>query len=179
MPFLPFNPTPPIFPLRNQSHFPSGILKRDMGDYRAVSWVLLVFVSVTCISGEDPYRFFTWNVTYGDIYPLGVKQQVLLCYSSSLFSALWFLCFLAFLYFLYKNKLMGFKFLFQGILINGQFPGPPIESVTNDNLIVSVYNSLDEPFLLSWSVPFSFPIFLYFLGDYFFVSSSIFPLILD
>ncbi|KAJ9686444.1 hypothetical protein PVL29_015375 [Vitis rotundifolia] len=84
-----------------------------MGDYRAVSWVLLVFVLVTCISGEDPYRFFTWNVTYGDIYPLGVKQQ--------------------------------------GILINGQFPGPPIESVTNDNLIISVYNSLDEPFLLSWN----------------------------
>lgn len=33
-------------------------------------------------AGEDPYRFFTWTVTYGDIYPLGVKQQVpssLLC----------------------------------------------------------------------------------------------------
>jgi len=26
---------------------------------------------------EDPYRFFNWNVTYGDIYPLGVRQQVL------------------------------------------------------------------------------------------------------
>ncbi|KAK8604476.1 hypothetical protein V6N13_099418 [Hibiscus sabdariffa] len=24
---------------------------------------------------KDPYRFYTWNVTYGDIYPLGVKQQ--------------------------------------------------------------------------------------------------------
>ncbi|XP_058095062.1 L-ascorbate oxidase homolog [Magnolia sinica] len=65
------------------------------------------------INGEDPYRFFTWNVTYGDIYPLGVKQQ--------------------------------------GILINGQFPGPQIDSVTNDNLIINVYNSLSEPFLLSWN----------------------------
>ncbi|CAI9090253.1 OLC1v1024986C4 [Oldenlandia corymbosa var. corymbosa] len=75
--------------------------------------VLLVLLSVLCTtSAEDAYRFFTWNVSYGDIYPLGVKQQ--------------------------------------GILINGQFPGPRIESVTNENLIISVFNSLDEPFLLSW-----------------------------
>lgn len=65
------------------------------------------------VNGEDPYRFFTWNVTYGDIYPLGVKQQ--------------------------------------GILINGQFPGPQIDCVTNDNLIINVYNSLTEPFLISWN----------------------------
>ncbi|XP_023547180.1 L-ascorbate oxidase homolog [Cucurbita pepo subsp. pepo] len=39
----------------------------------------------------------------------------------------------------------------QGILINGQFPGPDIHSVTNDNIIINVYNSLDEPFLLSWN----------------------------
>ncbi|GFS31905.1 SKU5 similar 5 [Actinidia rufa] len=39
----------------------------------------------------------------------------------------------------------------QGILINGQFPGPDIYSVTNDNLIINVFNSLDEPFLLSWN----------------------------
>ena len=25
---------------------------------------------------DDPYRFYTWNVTFGDIYPLGVKQEV-------------------------------------------------------------------------------------------------------
>ncbi|KAI4321660.1 hypothetical protein MLD38_035018 [Melastoma candidum] len=63
--------------------------------------------------GDDPYQFFTWNVTYGDIYPLGVRQQ--------------------------------------GILINGQFPGPDINTVTNNNLIIDVINSLDEPFLLSWN----------------------------
>ncbi|XP_057455841.1 L-ascorbate oxidase homolog [Lotus japonicus] len=76
-------------------------------------FLLLVVLLLACVSGEDPYRFYTWNVTYGDIYPLGVKQQ--------------------------------------GILINGQFPGPQIESVTNDNLIVNVFNSLDEPFLISWN----------------------------
>jgi len=27
---------------------------------------------------EDPYRFFNWNVTYGDIFPLGVRQRVCL-----------------------------------------------------------------------------------------------------
>ncbi|XP_021756514.1 L-ascorbate oxidase homolog [Chenopodium quinoa] len=67
----------------------------------------------TIVVAEDPYRFFNWNITYGDIYPLGVRQQ--------------------------------------GILINGQFPGPDIHSVTNDNLIINVFNSLDVPFLLSWN----------------------------
>ncbi|PRQ52763.1 putative laccase [Rosa chinensis] len=85
-----------------------------MGLYTSVCCVLLVaLLTVSFTNGEDPYRFYNWNVTYGDIYPLGVKQQ--------------------------------------GILINGQFPGPQIDSVTNDNLIISVFNSLDEPFLLSWN----------------------------
>jgi FtsP/CotA-like multicopper oxidase with cupredoxin domain len=43
-------------------------------------------------------------------------------------------------------------FLFKGILINGQFPGPRIDCVTNDNLVVNVVNNLDEPFLITWSV---------------------------
>ncbi|KAF6168224.1 hypothetical protein GIB67_011609 [Kingdonia uniflora] len=84
-----------------------------MRENRVLCSLFLVIFTVSCINGEDPYRFFNWNVTYGDIYPLGVRQQ--------------------------------------GILINGQFPGPHIDSVTNDNLIISVYNSLDEPFLLSWN----------------------------
>ncbi|CAB4274185.1 unnamed protein product [Prunus armeniaca] len=85
-----------------------------MGLHTSVCCVILVaLLTVTCTSGEDPYRFYNWNVTYGDIYPLGLKQR--------------------------------------GILINGQFPGPQIESVTNDNLIINVFNSLDEPFLLSWN----------------------------
>ncbi|XP_048317696.2 L-ascorbate oxidase homolog [Ziziphus jujuba] len=74
---------------------------------------LSLFVLSSLAFAEDPYRFFDWNITYGDIYPLGVRQQ--------------------------------------GILINGQFPGPDIYSVTNDNLIINVHNSLPEPFLISWS----------------------------
>ncbi|XP_041021513.1 L-ascorbate oxidase homolog [Juglans microcarpa x Juglans regia] len=73
--------------------------------------VSLLFLSLA--GAEDPYKFFNWNITYGDIYPLGVRQQ--------------------------------------GILINGQFPGPDIHSVTNDNLIINVFNNLNESFLLSWN----------------------------
>lgn len=39
----------------------------------------------------------------------------------------------------------------QGILINGQFPGPQINSVTNDNIVVNVFNNLDQSFLITWS----------------------------
>ncbi|TMW91512.1 hypothetical protein EJD97_014252 [Solanum chilense] len=39
----------------------------------------------------------------------------------------------------------------KGILINGQFPGPDIISVTNDNVIINVFNNLDEEFLISWN----------------------------
>ncbi|KAK8262373.1 hypothetical protein E1A91_D13G252000v1 [Gossypium mustelinum] len=39
----------------------------------------------------------------------------------------------------------------KGILINGQFPGPNMNSTTNNNVIVNVFNNLDEPFLLTWS----------------------------
>lgn len=80
-----------------------------------ISSFLLLCISLLLplSKAEDPYRFFNWNVTYGDIWPLGVKQQ--------------------------------------GILINGQFPGPQIEAVTNDNLVINVINSLPEPFLLSWN----------------------------
>ena len=35
------------------------------------------------VRAEDPYRFFDWNVTYGDIYPLGVRQTV--CLKSKFF----------------------------------------------------------------------------------------------
>ncbi|XP_062224889.1 L-ascorbate oxidase homolog [Phragmites australis] len=78
----------------------------------------LVLLACICLSiasavAEAPYRFFDWEVTYGDISPLGVSQQ--------------------------------------GILINGQFPGPEIECQTNENLIINVRNSLPEPFLLSWN----------------------------
>ncbi|PKI65593.1 hypothetical protein CRG98_013986 [Punica granatum] len=78
----------------------------------------LTFVSLLCLvaattvaRAEDPYLFFTWNVTYGTISPLGVPQQ--------------------------------------GILINGQFPGPNINSTSNNNIVINVFNFLDEPFLFT------------------------------
>ncbi|XP_027903459.1 L-ascorbate oxidase homolog [Vigna unguiculata] len=39
----------------------------------------------------------------------------------------------------------------QGILINGKFPGPSINTTSNNNLIVNVFNNLDEPLLFTWS----------------------------
>ncbi|OMO57807.1 Multicopper oxidase, type 1 [Corchorus olitorius] len=68
---------------------------------------------ISGVQGEDPYLFFTWNVTFGFIAPLsGVPQEA--------------------------------------ILINGQFPGPNINATTNNNIVINVFNNLDEPFLLTW-----------------------------
>lgn len=39
----------------------------------------------------------------------------------------------------------------QVILINGQFPGPTLDAVTNDNIILNVVNKLDQGFLLTWN----------------------------
>ncbi|XP_047966906.1 L-ascorbate oxidase homolog [Salvia hispanica] len=39
----------------------------------------------------------------------------------------------------------------QGILINGDFPGPEINCTSNNNIVVNVFNKLDEPFLLTWA----------------------------
>lgn len=47
-----------------------------MGVSGNLASLFLLVLLVTCVNGDDPYRFFSWNVTYGDIYPLGVKQQV-------------------------------------------------------------------------------------------------------
>ncbi|XP_071700818.1 L-ascorbate oxidase homolog [Rutidosis leptorrhynchoides] len=78
-----------------------------------MSALLYAVLVIAMVNGEDPYRYFTWNITYGDIYPMASPQQ--------------------------------------GILINGQFPGPEIYSVTNDNLIINVFNNLPHPFLISWN----------------------------
>ncbi|KAJ6392606.1 hypothetical protein OIU77_022165 [Salix suchowensis] len=78
--------------------------------------IALLFLSAGAmlgVRGEDPYLFFTWNVTYGTRSPLGVPQQV--------------------------------------ILINDQFPGPNINSTSNNNIVINVFNNIDEPFLLTWS----------------------------
>lgn len=68
---------------------------------RSWVWCLMVFllVIVECINGEDPYRFYTWNVTYGDIYPLGVKQQVLILMYFFLIQSFILLGFVFFIFF--------------------------------------------------------------------------------
>lgn len=80
---------------------------------RSICVALLALLSVSLVKAEDPYRYFTWTVTYGTASPMGVPQQV--------------------------------------ILINGQFPGPRLDVVTNDNIIINVINKLDDPFLLTWN----------------------------
>ncbi|KAF5745787.1 putative multicopper oxidase [Tripterygium wilfordii] len=89
------------------------VARGDMICHLCVVTITWMVLASNVINAENPYRFFDWNITYGNIYPLGVPQQ--------------------------------------GILINGQFPGPDIYSVTNDNLIINVHNSLPEPFLISWN----------------------------
>ncbi|CAD5181488.1 unnamed protein product [Musa acuminata subsp. malaccensis] len=75
--------------------------------------LLLLLHRIPAVGAEDPYLYFTWNVTYGTVSPLGVPQQA--------------------------------------ILINGEFPGPNINSTTNNNIVVNVFNHLDEPFLFTWN----------------------------
>ncbi|KAI4383647.1 hypothetical protein MLD38_009458 [Melastoma candidum] len=82
---------------------------------KATLLLLCVVAAAAAVSvrAEDPYLFFTWNVTYGTIAPLGVPQQA--------------------------------------ILINGQFPGPNINSTSNNNVVINVFNNLDEPLLFTWN----------------------------
>lgn len=39
----------------------------------------------------------------------------------------------------------------QIITINDQFPGPELETVTNNIISVNIHNNLDEPFLITWN----------------------------
>ncbi|KAA8550941.1 hypothetical protein F0562_002625 [Nyssa sinensis] len=83
-----------------------------MGSMTLVALLMCLCAGALVVRAEDPYLFFTWNVSYGTIAPLGVPQQA--------------------------------------ILINGQFPGPKINCSSNNNIVVNVFNNLDEPFLLTW-----------------------------
>ncbi|KAJ4714954.1 L-ascorbate oxidase-like [Melia azedarach] len=74
---------------------------------------VLAVLSFGLVKADAPYRYYTWTVTYGTLFPLDVSQQV--------------------------------------ILINGQFPGPTLNVMTNDNIILNLVNKLDEPFLLTWN----------------------------
>lgn len=50
----------------------------------------------------------------------------------------------------FLSRFFVFFTILQVILINNQFPGPTVDAVTNDNIIVTVNNKLDEPFLITW-----------------------------
>ena len=39
----------------------------------------------------------------------------------------------------------------RGILINGQFPGPNLNTTTNNNVVINIFNELDEPILFTWN----------------------------
>ncbi|XP_019151850.1 PREDICTED: L-ascorbate oxidase homolog [Ipomoea nil] len=39
----------------------------------------------------------------------------------------------------------------QAILINGKLPGPRINATSNNNVVVNVFNELDEPLLFQWN----------------------------
>ena len=79
---------------------------------RGVVSVLVLCLLAATVRAEDPYVYYTWNVTYGTISPLGVPQQ--------------------------------------GILVNNQFPGPEINCTSNNNIVINVFNNLDEPLLFTW-----------------------------
>ena len=51
----------------------------------------------------------------------------------------------------------------QVIAVNGKFPGPLINSTTNDNVNVNVHNDLDENLLMTWLVSAQYNIILVFL----------------
>ncbi|MBA0589253.1 hypothetical protein Gorai_018009 [Gossypium raimondii] len=49
-----------------------------------------------------------------------------------------------------RKKVLIF-FVVKVILINGQFPGPKLDVVTNNNIILNLMNKLDQPFLMTWN----------------------------
>ncbi|XP_057747992.1 L-ascorbate oxidase homolog [Arachis stenosperma] len=79
---------------------------------RAVILVAMFCLYAATVIAEDPYVYYTWNVSYGTISPLGTPQQA--------------------------------------ILINNLFPGPEINCSSNNNIVVNVFNNLDEPLLFTW-----------------------------
>lgn len=36
------------------------------------------------------------------------------------------------------------------ILINDEFPGPNLNTTTNNNVVINVFNNIDESFLFTW-----------------------------
>lgn len=43
---------------------------------QAIILGILACLGVLLVNAEDPYRYYTWEVTYGTVSPLGFPQQV-------------------------------------------------------------------------------------------------------
>ena len=137
--------------LKNKFEIFAGILLDSGGMEKKIFLHLMILflgiLSVSVVKAEDPYKFFTWTVTYGTASPLGVPQQV--------FDYLFLILFLVFdfgfnlVFISCYFCLCMFEYL-QVILIIGQFPGPRLDVITNDNIILNLINKLDQPFLLTW-----------------------------
>lgn len=54
----------------------SGEMGKEVLDHIICVLVVVGLFSVSLVKSEDPYRYFTWTVTYGTASPLGVPQQV-------------------------------------------------------------------------------------------------------
>jgi len=105
---------------------------------------ILACWSALSVIAEDRYQYLTWEITNGTIYPLDVPQPVGLFFTTLL---------KCHFFTIGMGMNMIFYFLsYQGILINGQFTGPTIEAISNDNILVNVINKLDEKFLITWLV---------------------------
>ena len=111
---------------------------------------LALLSSLVIVKGESPYKFYTWTVTYGIIYPLGVPQQVQSTQQQFLLIDGLISLFCLFDANTFFKLFIDVLFFSQVILINGQFPGPKLDVVTNDNIILNLINKLDQPFLLTW-----------------------------
>lgn len=53
-----------------------NIKKMEERNFKYIILGIVVLLSISIVNADDPYKFFTWTVTYGNIAPLGVPQQV-------------------------------------------------------------------------------------------------------
>ena len=75
--------------------------------------VLLCLFLVKGINGGNPYRFYDWKVTYGFIYPLGVKQQVSSLYLLTFNYLFLFIVQLILSMYLINLKIVHYSFVFK------------------------------------------------------------------
>lgn len=122
----------------------------EIGKMVKIFLCILVMLGGCLVVAEDPYQYEEWTASYIDASPLGVTQKVsgsLHLLTSAFYSWEWI--YLTFGVYCWSAT----EWQLQVIAINGQFPGPQLETTTNYNLVISVRNELDEPFLITWWVP--------------------------